>query len=55
MDFAINAKPGHGPTDKKDSEAIRDHKAIRNQSSVKPEDYPAEDRAAQSVTGTKGD
>lgn len=28
-------------TDKYDSETIKDHRALKNQSSVKPTDYPA--------------
>ncbi len=33
------------PEDEGDSALVRDHSALKNQSSVHPEDYPPEDRA----------
>jgi len=42
-----NAKdrPHASDADENDSEIIRDHAALKHQSSVHPEDYPLEDRA----------
>jgi hypothetical protein len=38
-------RPHASDVDENDSELIRDHSALRHQSSVHPEDYPLEDRA----------
>ena len=35
--------------DKSDSELVKDHRALMNQDSAKPEDYPQEEREAQSL------
>ncbi|WP_162835547.1 hypothetical protein [Croceibacterium mercuriale] len=36
----MSDKPDHLAADKDDSKTIKDHKALENQSSVSPEDYP---------------
>ena len=36
-----------------DSEMVKDHMALENQSSVSPQDYPETQRADQSLTPTK--
>lgn len=46
MEFEMSDKPDHLAADEDDSETIKDHIALRNQSSVSPEDYPdLKDRA----------
>lgn len=44
---------GDKPDDANDSEITREHRALMNQSSTKAEDYPAEERAAQSLVDKK--
>lgn len=41
--------------DAEDSRTIKDHKALQNQSSIDPEDYPKGDRSAQSLVRKPGD
>ena len=41
--------------DADDSKTIKDHKALQNQSSIDPEDYPKGDRKAQSLVRKPGD
>ena len=36
----ISDTPDNAAADKDDSKTIKDHMALRNQSSVSPEDYP---------------
>ena len=40
---------GDKPDDANDSEVTRQHRALMNQSSTKPDEYPKEQRAAQSL------
>ena len=40
---------GDKPDGKNDSEVVKEHRALMNQGSAKPEDYPADERAAQSL------
>ena len=40
---------GDKPDGKNDSEITREHRALMNQSSAKPEDYPESERDAQSL------
>ena len=41
--------------DAEDSRTIKDHKALQNQSSMDPQDYPKGDRSAQSLVRKPGD
>jgi hypothetical protein len=41
--------------DADDSKTIKDHKALQNQSSIDPEDYPKGDRKAQSLVRKPSD
>ena len=58
MEYELEDEPGHderedspkdrphaSDVDEDDSDVIRDHAALKHQSSVHPEDYPPEDRA----------
>ena len=40
---------GDKPDGKNDSEITREHRALMNQGSAKPEDYPESERDAQSL------
>ncbi len=40
---------GDKPDGENDSKMVKEHRALMNQGSVKPEDYPADERAAQSL------
>ncbi|WP_010413487.1 hypothetical protein [Citromicrobium sp. JLT1363] len=40
---------GDKPDDANDSEVTREHRALMNQSSTDPQEYPEEERAAQSL------
>ncbi|WP_459787114.1 hypothetical protein [Alteriqipengyuania sp. 357] len=40
---------GDKPNGKNDSEITHEHRALMNQGSAKPEDYPADERDAQSL------
>jgi len=40
---------GDKPDDANDSEVTREHRALMNQSSTKPEKYPEDERDAQSL------
>jgi hypothetical protein len=46
MEYEIDDDP-QGGRDSEDSETVRDHRALQNQSSVKPSQYPAKDRKQQ--------
>ena len=56
MEYEIDDDP-QGEKDenlgKRDGGIIEDHRALKNQSSVKAEDYPVKDRRAQSLVGKK--
>ena len=45
-------KRGHGDDDN-DSRVVEDHIALQNQSDVEPEEYPVEERRAQSLVQPK--
>ncbi|GMM94367.1 hypothetical protein [Qipengyuania sp. MTN3-11] len=53
MEFEIRDDP-QGSWDEhegdRDGGVVADHRALRNQSSVQPGDYPAEERRAQRLT-----
>ena len=53
MEYEIFDDPQGGEPDTPDydddSEVTRDHRALKNQSSVRPEQYPASERADQSL------
>ena len=55
MEYEIDDDP-QGSDDKpegnRDGGLVEDHIALQNQSSVKPEDYPAKQRRDQSLAGT---
>ena len=40
---------GDKPEGKNDSELVKEHRALMNQGSAKPEDYPEDEREAQSL------
>ena len=40
---------GDKPDDKNDSEVTREHRALMNQGSTTPDEYPEDERAAQSL------
>ena len=55
MEQKTDGKP-QNPDDKRgsdDSKLVKDHMALKNQSSVSPQDYPKTQRADQSLTPTK--
>ncbi len=49
QDKSSTPPTGDKPDGKNDSEMVKEHRALMNQSSAKPEDYPAEQRDAQSL------
>ena len=54
MEYEIHDDPqGHRDDDEaaRDGGLVEDHIALKNQSSVKPGEYPVEDRKAQSLVG----
>lgn len=56
MEYEIDDDP-QGESDEnlgdRDGGIVEDHSALKNQSSVKPEDYPAKDRRDQSLVNKK--
>ena len=56
MEFEISDDP-QGEQDEdfgdRDDGIVEDHSALKNQSSVKPEDYPLKERQAQSLVNKK--
>ena len=56
MEFEIADEPqGIGEDDENtaDGGIVEEHRALKNQSSVKPEDYPKADRKGADLTGTQ--
>lgn len=53
MEYEISDDPQGGEPDtpdyEDDSDVTEDHRALRNQSSIRPEGYPAAERADQSL------
>lgn len=58
MEYEIDDDPQgqkDEPEGDRDGGIVEDHSALKNQSSVRPEDYPAKQRRNQSLTDTKAD
>ena len=60
MEYEIEDRPetesiDTGESASRDGGIVEDHIALRNQSSVRPEDYPRSEREAQSLVRTPAD